>query len=204
MLRSSEVGRRAGLPIITTGTDSTAWWGAVCLLIILGTCLGAMLYAYFYIRLYSDQWPQGSIPAPDLAVPSVAFALLVLTSGSFWWANRSFRLGKPLAIQAGLTTTLVLGAIFLIVKSFLISQIGFSHQENAYASLFYLFSCYIWLQVLVGLVLLAAAQIRVWQAHQDREGFVKLHLRVTGLYWYFTVVAGAIVYATLYLSPYVL
>jgi cytochrome c oxidase subunit I+III len=204
MLRSSEVGRRAGLPIFTTGTRSTAWWGTVCLLIILSTCLGAMLYAYFYIRLYSDQWPQGTIQPPDLALPGVACVLLVLSSGSFLWAGRSFRRGNPTAIQAGFSATLLLGTAFLAAQTYLISQIGFSHQENAYASLFYLFMCYLWLQVLVGLVLLAAAQIRVWQEHQDREGFMKLHLQVTGLYWHFTVIAGVIVCATLYLSPHVL
>ncbi len=204
MLRNSEVGRRAGLPIITTGTRSTAWWGAVCLLIILGTSLAAMLYAYFYIQLYSEQWPQGNIPLPDLAIPGVICALLVLSSATFCWANRSFRLGKPMAIQAGLTTTLLFGTIFTIVQTYLIAQIPFSHQENAYASLFYLLSGYIWLQVLVGVVLLAVAQIRIWKEHCDREGFMKLHMQVTGLYWHFSVVAGVIVYAALHLLPHVI
>jgi cytochrome c oxidase subunit I+III len=204
MLRTSDVGRRSGLPIIVTGVKSTAWWGAVCTLIILGTCVGAMLYSYFYIRLYSDQWPQGAIQPPDLALPTVIYALLAITSASLYFANRSFRLGQPLAIQAGFTTSLLLGTIFLVVKTYLITQIEFSHQENAYASLFYLFMAYIWLQVAVGLVLLAAAQIRIWKEHADREGFMKLHMQVTGLYWHYTVVAGVIVYATLYLTPHFL
>ncbi len=59
-------------------------------------------------------------------------------------------------------------------------------------------------QIFAWIATLWGPQIRVWQEHQDREGFMKLHLQVTGLYWYFSVVAGAIVYATLYLSPYVL
>lgn len=204
MLRTSEVGRREGLPIFVTGSRSTVWCGMICLWAILGTALGAFSYAYFYIRLYSPQWPQDDLPLPDLLWPGVAYGLLLASGGALYFANRCFHRGKPNGIQVAMASVLALAAGYLCVTVYSLSQSGFGIQENAYASLFYVLSAFVWLLVLAGMAFVGSSQARVWQEHEDRAGFMALQMQVTSLFWYFAVIAGVVVFAILHASPYLL
>ncbi|WP_164102416.1 cytochrome c oxidase subunit I [Candidatus Laterigemmans baculatus] len=204
MLRSSELGRREGLPILVTGSRSTVWWGTICLLTILATALAALTYAYFYIRLYASEWPQTGLDPPALLGPAITYGTLLVSGAGLFWANRAFRGGKANAIQFAFTLVVLSGAAFLALAVYGLVQLPFSHRDHAYGSLFYLHSIFISLLTLAGLALVGSAQIRVWSEHEDREGSMKLQMQVTSLLWYFVVVAGVCTFTTLYLSPYVL
>lgn len=147
----------------------------VCVIAILGTALVALLYSYFYIRLYSPQWPQGNSARPDLLPFGIAYGLLLLTAPSLFIANRCFRKGKANAIQFAFTAVLLLALGFLATSLYAILDYGISAQQTAYGSLFYLLSSYPWLLGIVGMSFIANAQARVWREHADREGFSLPH-----------------------------
>ena len=69
LMRTSTLPAETGLPIFTTGTQSLGWLGLLFLMAVLGWCVGTLLYTYFYLRLYSTEWPQGNLPMPE-PVPS--------------------------------------------------------------------------------------------------------------------------------------
>ncbi len=199
MLRESPVATQAGLPILVNGSESLAWCGMVSLLAILATALGAILYSYFYIRLYSSDWPQGEVARPAWSRFAVAYGLLMLSAPALLWANRCFRLGKSTQIQIALTTVLLLGLGFVTTSPYALLEYGVSPRETAYGSLFYLLSIYPWLLVLVGMVFLAFVQKRVWSEHHDRTGFMALQMQLASMLWYFNVLAGASVFLALFL-----
>lgn len=201
MLRNSDVAERVGLPILVTGSRSTAWCGMICLLAVLGTVLAAITYSYFYIRLYSPSWPQVDLPRPRWTWFAIAYGLLLLTAPTLAFANHCFHNAKPIATQFLMTTILVLAAAFLAVNLYALADYGVSARDSAYGSLFYLLSGYPWLLVLTGMALLGNAQIRMLSEHQDRQGFMALQMQVTSLYWYFVAVAGLCVFLTLVISP---
>lgn len=204
MLRGSELGRREGLPILVTGSRSAVWWGTICLLVILATVLAALTYAYFYIRLYSLEWPQAELPRPEHLWSGIAYGALLVGGAGLLWANRCFRLGRSNAIQFALTLVLISGVVFLAVSLYSLSQLQFSPQDHAYGSLFYLHNAFMELLTITGLAFVGSTQVRVWCEHEDREGSMKLQIQVTSLIWYFVVVAGICTFMTLYLSPYLL
>ena len=204
MLRASDIGRQVGLPLFTTGTRSVAWWGVVGLLAILATVFGVLFYSYFYIRLFSTDWPQNGLPLPSVGVPLVGYGLLVLSILPLYWAARSFRLGQKLNTQFGLAAGFLMGLAFLAILAYELMRLEFTHQHNAYASLFYVLNAAIGVLVLSALPISAAAQLRVLREHEDREGFMALVMQINALFWYFTAVIGALVFVALYVSPYVL
>jgi cytochrome c oxidase subunit I+III len=207
MLRSSPIVSEAGLPIFTTGPSSVAWWGMVCLLAVLGTVFGVLFYSYFYIQLFSETWPQDGLAPPAWLWGTVAFATLLASAGPLWLAMHSFRHGRKPLVQAGLAGCLVLGIGFVGVQAWEIYRVYWTEvrpHTNAYGSIFHLTHWTLSLIALAGLAVLAAALRRVGREFYDRDGFMGLQMQITALYWYFTVVAGVLVFVVLYVSPRVL
>jgi cytochrome c oxidase subunit I+III len=205
MLRAAPVAREAGLPILVTGVRSAPWWGMVFLVATVATALGSLIYSYFFIRLLSPDWPQDDLPLPDLFGPAAVYAALVASGAAHFWTARAFRLGSGATrIQMGLAASLALGLSFVAFNFINISLLPFAAQTNAYGSLFYVISVFLNVVALVGAALIAAALIRMPCEHWDRQGFMALQMQMTSMFWYFVVVAGLVVFATLYLSPYVL
>ncbi len=202
-LRESDIGQRAGLPLFATGTRSTAWWGAVWLLVILATAFGVLFYSYYYIRLFATVWPQGDLPLPGLALPPIAYALLVGSALPIYWATRSFHRGERSQTLASLAASLFLGVVFIVWLVYELASLEYAMQDNAYASLFYVISAALGLLVLTALPIGACAFLRMRREHEDRKGFMALQMQITALFWFFTAAMGAIVFFVLYLSPHV-
>jgi heme/copper-type cytochrome/quinol oxidase subunit 3 len=60
-----------------------------------GALFLALLAAYFFVRVRSGgEWPQGGIDAPSLAKPSIATALLFVSSAPALLAERAAKIGQ--------------------------------------------------------------------------------------------------------------
>lgn len=204
MVRRSGLDQSTGLPLFTTGARSVAWWGAVGLIATLGTVFATLFYSYFYIRLFSPQWPQGGLPLPPWIGPLLVYGPLPASAGCLFWAMRSFQGGRKRSAQTGLALALALGLGFLALHFYELSRLPFAPWTHAYGSLFHVISWCLDLVALAGLGLLGAALVRLRREAGDREGFMGLQMQITALFWYFVTVAGLFVFATLYVSPHVL
>lgn len=204
MLRDSPVPAAASLPVFVTRNRSTGWWGMICLMTVLGTVLAALFYSYFYLRLFSETWPQGDLPYPDLAWPGLAFGVLAASGGAMWAAMRGHRDENRLWYFGGLAGAMLLGlaGLGLIVASN--AALEFGPRKNAYASLYYVINGAFGVIASVGLIVLFAALVRSRRGFSDREGFMAVQLQITSLFWYFVVIAGVLVFGVLNLSPYLL
>lgn len=204
-LRTSPTVAAAGLPVFTTGARSPVWWGMVCLIATLATALAAQVYSYFFIRLFSAEWPQGDIALPELFWPSLLYALLLASGGAQLRAAWTYRRGtNARAIQTALTLSFILGVGFIALKFVALHFLPFTAQSNAYGSLFFVMSHSLIAVALVGAALIAAAWLRLRQDHEERGGLMALQMQITSMFWYFVVIAAVGVYKVLYLSPHLL
>jgi len=204
ILRESDVPERAGVPANVTGVQSTAWCGLLTFLIIGATAFGALFYAYFYLRLFSDVWPQGNIPLPDWLAGGWVYAPLLLSAGTIRLATFGFACESRGLLKVGLAATALFWVSYLgLVTHHLFTQ-PFNLQLNAYASAFHVISMAVVLFVLGALVLWSAAAVRVLRAERRSDFYVLLPLQLGALLGYFVAGAGAAVYGVLYVSPYVL
>jgi cytochrome c oxidase subunit I+III len=204
MLRESDAGRDVGLPLLSGGHHSTAWWGMIGLVTSLAVVYAALIYSYFYIRLFSPEWPQGGLPKPELALPTVAFGLLLASAGTQFATGQAFLAGWRFAVLSLTGLTAALGAVFAGLLLYELGSLPFTPTNYAYGSVFWVLSLLLLLTVGTGLALHTAALFRLPWEYTDREGYTKIQMQVTGMFWYFTILAGAAVYATLYLAPHVL
>jgi cytochrome c oxidase subunit I+III len=205
MLRASPVAIEAGLPILTNGARAAPWWGMVFFIATLATALTSLIYSYFFIRLFSPEWPQNGLPLPDLLAPSAIYAALLASAASQYWASRSFRLGNnPWRTEMALAASLFFGLNFVAFNLIHLNSLPFSLQTNAYGSVFHLTGVCLTVVVLAGAALVAAALRRVQREHRDRDGFMALQMQTASMFWYFVVVSGVVIFSVLYLSPYFL
>ena len=196
---------RLQLPLSASGTAAVAWWGMVGLLAILFTVLMALIYGYFYLRLYSDQWPQMGLPLPPLTGPAVVYGLL-LTSGLLQVCNsRAWRRGLRRPLMLGT------GAVLLLGTAFAVGEIGYllaspaSPRGSAYGSSVFALNGFVVATVATGVLLMAGILIRLVHAKEALEKpRLKLWLQNGELYWLFAVGAGVLAFLTTYLAPHLL
>jgi cytochrome c oxidase subunit 3 len=158
---------------------------------------GAFFTAYFFIRVVGGaEWPAEGTELPKL-IAGINTAILVSSSFTLHWAESSIKKGNRFGLQAGITTTLLLGVTFLFIQINEYVHIGFSPQDHAQGSIFYGLTGLHGAHVFIGLTLLAFVTIRAFRGHYspaEHRG-----VEVPGIYWHFVDVMWIVVYASVYL-----
>ncbi|MFO7562093.1 MAG: cbb3-type cytochrome c oxidase subunit I [Enhygromyxa sp.] len=196
---ATQLREASGLPVATHGRRSVAWWGTIGLLAILATALGALVFSYFYLRLYSTQWPGGSISQPSFwwhtgAIASLLFSGLVQAWMS--WRRRATGVAPRPAAYIVLLVTGAAAAVLLILA---LATSGVGLTSNAYGSATITLGSYAVALILTGVALhIGGIARRV--VGMPGGAAPPLALEVAELFWLFVVVAGLIIYATLGLS----
>jgi heme/copper-type cytochrome/quinol oxidase subunit 3 len=157
-----------------------------------------LLFSYFYLAsMATSPWPPDGPPKLDLVLPNTG--LLLLSSGSMYWAESGIRSGRTARLRVGLLITLVLGAIFLTIQGIEYSKKTFSPTTHAYGSLFFTITGFHGAHVFAGLLMIAVITVRAFLGH-FRQG---AHEAVTNVswYWHFVDLVWLCVFTSLYLSP---
>jgi cytochrome c oxidase subunit I+III len=193
------------IPLHGTGPRSIGWWGMVSLIAVLFVVHGALIFSYFYLRLYSDQWPQFNLPRPDLAGPIIAFGLLMAGGAAqlfnLWARGR----GNRRWVTLGVAAAFMLGLGFVAVESYNLISTPFSPTANAYASIFYAINGFLVLLVLTGVTMQIGTFIRLFQRGEPLvNARLLIWIQNTELFWFFAAAAVVIGFLTTYLVPHFL
>ncbi|MBX3470691.1 MAG: cytochrome c oxidase subunit I [Planctomycetes bacterium] len=200
-LRQDPAPRAAGLPVFTTGAASTGWWGALCLVVILGTMFGALLYAYFYLSLFSDAWPQGGLERPGWGLAGPATGALLLAGAGLWGSRRAFHGGRRAAfvgLLGGSAAGAAAAAVLVLVE---LVRLPFGPGVNAYASAHFTLSGLAILALAMGTAVAAATTHRLERRLERRDAFDTLQLQVTTMLHGFALVAALATLVVLHTSP---
>lgn len=158
---------------------------------------GAFFTAYFFIRVVGGaEWPASGTELPKL-IAGVNTAILLSSSLTVHWALEAIKKGNRLGLQAGITTTFLLGATFLFIQVNEYVHLGFSPQDHAQGSIFYGLTGLHGAHVFIGLMLLGFVTIRAFRGHFSPESH--RGVEIPGIYWHFVDVMWVIVYTTIYL-----
>jgi cytochrome c oxidase subunit III len=180
---------------------STAWLGMACVCATEATLFACLITAYFYLGMRNAHWPPPGIEAPELKVPLLMTAALLLSSVTMAWAERGISHDRPRRLVTGLIATMALGLIF--IGLFVHEYAGeFTHmlpQTHAYASLFYLITSLHFLHVSFGLLIIGYTTARAIRGHFNADA--RVAVATTALYWHFVDAVWLTILVTIYLSP---
>ncbi len=173
-------------------------WGMMLLIATEASLFGYLLFSYFYLgSMARGTWPPLGPPELSLALPNTG--LLLLSSGTMYWAEYGIRRGRAARLRIGLLATFLLGALFLAIQGIEYAKSAETPTTNAYGSLFYLITGFHGAHVVVGLVMIAVVAVRALRNHFT----VGRHEAVTNVswYWHFVDVVWLAVFTSLYLAP---
>ncbi|HLT34716.1 MAG TPA: cytochrome c oxidase subunit I, partial [Enhygromyxa sp.] len=129
---ASELREATGLPVATHGRHSVAWWGMIGLLAILATVLGALVFSYFYLRLYSPQWPQAGAAPPSWRWTTAAAGSLLLSGLAQAWVSWRRRAAPTRPHSLGHGLLLAAGGAGLILSIIALATGGAQPTASAY------------------------------------------------------------------------
>ena len=202
MIRNSGIGEKTGLSVLPSGSQSTVWWGMLCFLAVLATAFGALGYAYFYLQLFSDVWPQDHLERPALLISGLGL-MLILAGAAFARIALHFFQSKRGRPGFWLGMSLLLGLFGFGAYFVEMTRLPFTPQSNAYGSVFWTMSATLCVPIVLSLCFTGGLMRYAKKRWNDPE-LVDLPFGLTVLLWYGTAVAAATVFAVLYLSPYVI
>ncbi|MFL5801231.1 MAG: cytochrome c oxidase subunit I [Roseiflexaceae bacterium] len=187
------------VPVHIAGSAIIARWGMLLTILTLAIALATLLFCYFYLRLAAPTWPPGGITPPSLLLPGIQTALLVASAVPLAWTARGVRRGRRDQFKSGLAWSLALylGAIGLAVFDF--SQLP-NVETHAYGSLFFVLVVFHLLAVLAGLLMHVVAQAWAWLPSYGAH--YRQLIENIALYGYYVAIEAALIFVTLYLSPY--
>ncbi len=157
---------------------------------------GGLFAAYFTLRSETSPWPPSGVEL-DAARPSMATALLVLSSFTFVAALRGARAGNLASLARWIVVTIFLALAFLGFQLLDWVQADFSVSSHAYGTMVYAMTGFHGLHVIVGVLLMLVVLGRMVQGAY-RDGNID-GPESAGYYWHFVDVVWIGLYATIFL-----
>jgi cytochrome c oxidase subunit 3 len=154
---------------------------------------GAFFTAYFFIRIAEGE-PGTHLPVP---VAGVNTAILISSSFTLHWAEKSIKNGNRFGLKAGMFTTFLLGCTFLFIQINEYANIGFAPQDHAQQTIFYSLTGLHGAHVFIGLLILLSVTVRAFRGHYSPESH--RGVEVPGIYWHFVDIMWIVVYTTVYI-----
>jgi cytochrome c oxidase subunit 1/cytochrome c oxidase subunit I+III len=156
------------------------------------------------VYLFFNATPQPGPNAHDLNLLKTSLFSLCLFSSSFslWRSEVSLHNGKHHAMAGWLTTTIVLGGIFLIgqgLEYWSLFQSGMRVNSNLFSTTFFTLTGFHGLHVGAGLAALMII-LGLALAGDFKQGRAPA-LKAVGLYWHFVDVVWVVVLSVVYLFP---
>lgn len=187
------------LPADPSDRRAPVWWGVVLMIVIETTVFAALIASYFYLKNSSPVWPQGGIEPPELLLPSINAAILLLSSLPVWWADSGIRKGDQRRLKLGLAAGFVMGVAFLVLKYIEYSAKDYTWSTNAYGSIVWTITGFHSAHVVVLLIKTLVVETLAFRGYFSERR--NIGVQANGLYWHFVVLAWVPLFATLYLSP---
>ncbi|HEY3024198.1 MAG TPA: cytochrome c oxidase subunit 3 [Actinomycetota bacterium] len=171
-------------------------FGAIVFLASELVFFGGLFAAYFTLRSQTNPWPPSRVEL-DVARPSVATSLLVLSSFTFVAGLRGARAGRLASLSRWIVVTIFLALAFLGLQLLDWVQAGFSVSSHAYGTMVYAMTGFHGLHVIAGVLLMLVILGRMAQGAYG-DGIID-GPEAVGYYWHFVDVVWIGLYTTIFL-----
>ncbi|MEO6824134.1 MAG: cytochrome c oxidase subunit 3 [Nitrosospira sp.] len=187
------------LPVGSDGKLSGGWWGVLALIVTEGSLFGYLLFAYFYLAAQTEQqWPPTGLP--DLLLPGINTAILLLSSVCVWASERCIREKQTRWAIAAMALAIVLGACFIGMQLNEWDKKTYGMTSDLYGSLYFTITGFHLCHVMIGLVVLLLLLVWISLGYFDDRRYAAV--AIGGVYWHFVDVVWLFVFTSLYIFPY--
>jgi heme/copper-type cytochrome/quinol oxidase subunit 3 len=189
------------LPPPPSSSKDIAWWAMALFCATEASFFAYLIMSYFYLGLRSPDWPPPGIEKPELKLPLIMTATLILSSVAVWWGEHGIKRGRRGQLVAGLAIGIALGLTFLGIqyREYHEKLRHFLPQTHSYTSIFYTTTGFHGAHVAFGLLMLGFVFVRALLGHFDGEEHTAVG--TTSLYWHFVDCVWIAIVLSIYVSP---
>lgn len=187
------------LPTVVFGSRSLMWWGTVAFMVIEGWTIGLTVMSYFYLRHNVEAWPPLRTPNPDLLIPTIALAVMLISLvPSFLAGKRAEKLDRR-GIILWLFVTGAIGLILLVLRWFELWALNTRWDTTAYGSAAWVIVGFHATLLLIDVV--DTIGLGVMFARRELPPHFYPDVTDNTMYWYFTVLGWVPLYLIVYVGP---
>lgn len=200
-LAQSELGSIANLPTLPNSTAAVVWWATIGFNVISGSAFAALIYSYFYIRLFSPQWPQDGVSHPSFWPGFFGVAAVGI---GVWIARRLPHHLKSLDRKTQIADAIAIAlscGVYVGLQLWDWACCGLSPSQNAYTSLFFVITATSIFSAALVAVFSVFAAVRLISDHQIPQQSIQLHFEVISLLSVLLFCISIVTFATVYLTP---
>ncbi len=179
--------------------ELTSSLGMIVFLASWGMMFAGLFFAYGFARSKAIVWPPAGAPHLPLALPALNTAVLLASSYCFSRGLAALRRGRRDAFRTSIGLTLGLGMLFLALQLVLWRQVaasGLGVADGSYGAVFYAFTAFHALHVLVGVIVLGWVFVRSLLGAYTEHNVI--NVRVCGMFWHFVDVVWVLMFLTIY------
>lgn len=192
----------SGLPEVTFGYRGITWWATAGFMVIEGTTLAILLVSYVYLRRNFAEWPPPPTALPDLFVPTINLAVLLVTIVPMVLARRAAHALDLRGVRLWLVTAVLLSIVAVVLRGFEFEALNVRWDSHAYGSTAWLLLGLHTTLLVVDLLESGAIAALMFSRRRMPKHFVDAE--EAAVYQWFLSLSYVPVYATLFLGPRVL
>jgi heme/copper-type cytochrome/quinol oxidase subunit 3 len=187
------------LPEFAFGQRAITWWGVMGFLAIESTMLVICFVSYFYLRTRVTDWPPPPTELPDLFIPTINLAVLLISVVPMYLVNRAAKRLDKRKVLIWTIVCVIIGLVFITIRAFEYTALNVSWDTNAYGSI-------VWTIIVIHTFHLVSEVIEtivmtliLARGHDEPKYFVDS--TDNALYWYFIVGIWIPCYVIIFLAP---
>ena len=135
MRRERIVADVSQLPTVVFGSRNIVSWGTTGFMVIEGFTLALCAVTYVYLRKNSAVWPPHGTQLPQLLVPTINMALMILTVPLALWAKRSAERMATGATRVALVLSSVAAVVIFGLRLAEFASLHTQWNSSAYGSI---------------------------------------------------------------------
>jgi heme/copper-type cytochrome/quinol oxidase subunit 3 len=176
------------------------WWGNRLVVIIEAAGFAILIATYFYIRHNFDSWPPARTQLPDLPIPTLNVALLVMSILPMWYAAKLARSReKTKVIGALLLVCVAFGIVAAVLRILEFSSVHTRWNTNAYGAIVWSILGVHFAHIIAATFETLSIAVLTFTGPVEEKSYVDV--TANAVYWYFVALSWVAFYALVFLSP---
>lgn len=181
------------------GTDAPVWWGIIGLILIELSVVFAFVVSGLYLQMINEQWPPPGITPPDVFLPSVSVAVLLVSCITMRLASNAINKDQINRFVIYTFTSVALACAVLVMRWLQMDALEVRWDQHAYGSLVWTISGFHFLHVVSAAI--GTAVVGLLGVLGFFNSKQQIAIVVDTLYWNFVALAWLPFYWVVYWAP---
>jgi cytochrome c oxidase subunit 3 len=176
------------------------WWGNRFVMMIEGAGFAILIATYFYIRHNFDSWPPARTQLPDLSIPTLNVAILVVSILPMWYAAKlAVKHDKARVIGALLVVCVVFGIVAAVLRILEFKAVHTRWNTNGYGAIVWSILGVHFAHIIAATFETLSIAILILIGPVEEKSYADV--TANAAYWYFVALSWVGFYALLFLAP---